>query len=160
MYPTVPIISRYCLGSKNFETTEKKDTSLLDKKYTPAIPHNSVGRRQAREGGLITGWMNNRKRGAPLKITPTNKKMNGKGRLPTKAESASTAATNKYTETNHTPTTIPLPRTVGRKYTNWKHDPTKSAPARAVEAKLKGLDPQLSVGEIIIPDGTLRDHVR
>ena len=31
---------------------------------------------------------------------------------------------------------------------------------RADEAKLKGLDPQLAAGEIIIPDGTLRDHVR
>ena len=31
---------------------------------------------------------------------------------------------------------------------------------RADEAKLKVLDPQLAAGDIIIPDGTLRDHVR
>ena len=52
------------------------------------------------------------------------------------------------------------PITSGRKYTNWKQDPTKSALARDVEAKLKGIGRQLSAGEIIIPDGTLQDHVR
>ena len=32
--------------------------------------------------------------------------------------------------------------------------------ARSVEAKLTGLDTQLEVGNIIIPDGTLQYHVR
>ena len=54
---------------------------------------------------------------------------------------------------------MPPPITAGRKYTNWIQDPAKSALARAVEAKLKVLDPQLSVREIIITDGNLRDHV-
>ena len=73
--------------------TKNKVLILLEKKDTPVIPHNAGGRRQAREGGLITGWMNNFKRGAPLKTTPTNKKM--KGEVPTKAAAASNAATNK-----------------------------------------------------------------
>ena len=55
---------------------------------------------------------------------------------------------------------MPPPRTAGRKYTNWKQEPAKSALARAVEAKLKGLDPQLAAGGIIIPDRNLQDHVR
>ena len=41
---------------------------------------------------------------------------------------------------------MPLPRNAGRKYTNSKQETTKSALARAVEAKLKVLDPQLSAG--------------
>ena len=61
---------------------------------------------------------------------------------------------------NSSPTTIPLPRTAGRNYTNWKQEPAKSALEHAVEAKLKGLDPQLATGEIIIPDGNLQYHVR
>ena len=55
---------------------------------------------------------------------------------------------------------MPPPRTAGRKYTNWKQETAKYALARSVEEKLKGLDQQLSVGEIIIPDVNLRDHVR
>ena len=78
--PTLPITSWYCLGSRSFKMTKKKSPRLLEKKDTPAIPHNAGGRRQSREGGLITGWMNNCKRGAPLKITPTNKKMKGNGK--------------------------------------------------------------------------------
>ena len=135
--------------------TEKKGLSLLKNKYTPATPHNEGGGRQARQDGLITGWMNNRKRGSPLKITSTNKKTKGNGKAPTKSASASTAATNKPPTTNPPPTKIPPPRTSGRNYTNWKQEPVKYALARDVEAKLKGLDPQLSAGEIIIPDGTL-----
>ena len=128
--------------------TKKKAPSLLEKKNTPEIPHNSGGRRQAWEGGLIMGWMNNCKRGSPLKITPTNNKMKGSGKAPTKAAAASTAATK-----------LP-PKTAGRKYTNWKQEPAKYILACAVEGKLKGLDPQLAAEVIIIPDGTLRDHVR
>ena len=69
--------------------TKKKAPSLLDNKYTPAIPHNAGGRI------LIMGWMNNRKRGAPPKITPTNNKMKSKGRAPMKAAAASTASKKK-----------------------------------------------------------------
>ena len=75
--------------------TKKKSPRLLEKKDTPAIPHNAGGRRQAREVGLITGWMNNHKRGEPLKITPTNNKMKGMRKSPTKASAESTDATKK-----------------------------------------------------------------
>ena len=100
--------------------TKKKALSLLEKKYNPEIPHNAGGGRQAREVVLITGWINNRKRGVPLKITPTNNKIKEKGEAPTKAEAASAAATNKPLTTKHPPTTMPPPRTAGGEYTNWK----------------------------------------
>ena len=112
---------------------KKKSPRLLENKDTPAIPHNSGVRRQSREGGLITGWTNNRKRGATLKTISTNKKMKGKGKTPTEVEDASTAATKKPPATNPPPTTMLQPGTAGTKYTNWKQDPTKSELARAVE---------------------------
>ena len=142
-------------GFEKFLYEKKKATSLLEKKDTPAIPYNVGGRLQAREGGLITGWMNNRKRGAPLKITPINNKMKGEGEASTKSSAASTAVTKKAPATNPPPTTMLPPITAGRKYTNWKQEPSKYALARDVEAKLKILDTQLAEGEIIIPDGTL-----
>ena len=148
------------MSSIRCEITKEKAPSLIDKKDTPATPHNSGGRSQAREGGLITGWMNNCKRGAPLKITPTNKKMKGNGKTPTKSVAASTALTKKPPVTKPPPKTMPPPRTADRKYINWKQELAKSALARAVEAKPKILDPQLSAGEIIIPDRNLRYHVR
>ena len=148
------------MGSKRFDITKNKAPSLLEKKDTPAIPPNSGGRRQAREGGFIMVWMNNRKRGTPLKTTLTNKNMKGKGKSPTKSAAALTASTKKPPEKKLSPTTMPPPRTVGGKYTNWKHEPAKSALARDVEAKLKVLYPQLSAGEIIIPDENFKDHVR
>ena len=75
--------------------TKKKALSILMKKDTPTTPHNAGGGQQAGEGGLLTGWMNNRKIGPPLKITPTNKKMKGDGKAPTKSSFASTTATKK-----------------------------------------------------------------
>ena len=72
--------------------TKKKAPRLLEKKDTPEIPHNTGGRCQESEGGLITGWMNNQKRGAPLKIAPINKKINKKEKAPTEASAASTSA--------------------------------------------------------------------
>ena len=71
-----------------------------------------------------------------------------------------TAATKKPLSIKPPPTTTPPPITAGRKYTNCNQDPAKYALALAVEEKLKVIDPPLSAGEIIIPDGTLRDHVR
>ena len=55
---------------------------------------------------------------------------------------------------------MPPPRTEGRKYNNCKQEPDTSVLDRDVNTKLKRLDPQLEVGEVIIPDGTLRYHVR
>ena len=52
------------------------------------------------------------------------------------------------------------PTTRKIKYSNWKVEPFKSALARAVEEKLTGLEPQLSVGDIIIPGGTIRDCIK
>ena len=112
---------------------KNKAPSLLEKKDTPAIPHNAGDRRQAREGGLIMGWMNNRKRGAPLKITPTNNRMKEESKAPTKAADSSTAETKKPPATNPPPTTMPPPITAGRKYINWKQEPAKYTLARAVE---------------------------
>ena len=147
-------------GFKKFRDKKKKSPIFLEKQDSPTIPHNVGGRCKAREGGLITGWTNNSKRGEPLKITPTNKKMKAEGKAPTKSASASTGSTKKPTATKPPPTTMPPPRTAGRKYTNWKQEPAKYALARAVKAKLKVLDTQLSAGEIIFPDGTLQDHVK
>ena len=66
------------------------------------------------------GWMNNSKRGATLEIAPTNKKIKGKGKSPTKAADASTYATKKPTSIKPPPKTMPPPRTAVRKYTSWK----------------------------------------
>ena len=100
--------------------TREKSRSLINKKDTPAIPHIAGVRQQSREGGLIMGWMNNFKRGAPLKITPTNNKMKGKGKAPTKEAAASNVATKKPPATKPPSTTMPPSRTTGRKYTSWK----------------------------------------
>ena len=86
--------------------------------------------------------------------------MKGEGKAPTKAAAVYNAATKNPPAKKPPPKTIPLPRTVDRKYTNWKQEPAKSALACAVEAKLKGLDPQLTAWGIIIPDGTFQDNVR
>ena len=86
--------------------------------------------------------------------------MKEKGKSPTKAAAASTETTKKPPATKPPPTTNPPPRTAGRKYTKCKQEPAKSAPACAIEAEPEGLDPQLAAEDIIIPYGTLWDHVR
>ena len=92
---TLPIISRYCLGWRRVKMTKKKAMSLFKEKDTRKIPHNAGYRRQSREGGIIPWWTNNRKIDSPLKIIPTNKKMKGKGKAPTKVGYAYTTATRK-----------------------------------------------------------------
>ena len=54
----------------------------------------------------------------------------------------------------------PKPTTRKSKDNNWKVEPFKSALDRAAEAKLKGLDPQLAAGDIIIPGGTFWDRIK
>ena len=54
----------------------------------------------------------------------------------------------------------PKPTTLKSKYNNWKVEPFKSSLARAIEAKLKGLDPQLAAVDIILPGGTIRDSIK
>lgn len=44
-------------------------------------------------------------------------------------------------------------------YSDWTSEPFKSALNRAVIAKMQGLEPQLAVGEVIIPQSTLRRAV-
>ena len=52
---------------------KKKTPSELLMLTPPVIPCNAMGRTNMREGGLITGWTKNRKRGAPLKVkAPTS----------------------------------------------------------------------------------------
>ena len=58
--------------------TKKKQPANLEKLPT-TIPCNAKGRKDSGDKGLITGFMQNHKRGAPLKITPTtNKKIKTK----------------------------------------------------------------------------------
>ena len=153
-------------------------------------------RRDAWDSGFITGWLKNRKRGAPLKIAPrttTNKKNKGKKTTASpsvaamvsqvtasavvafattaiKTESTNWEATDptsksKWTrkhsgdasKNTHATYSKPAPKS---KYNNWKVEPFKSALARAVEAKLKGLDPQLTSGDIIITGGPIRDRIK
>ena len=87
------------------------------------------------------------------------RKWTRKDKAPTKSAAASTATTKKPPATKPPPTTMPPPRTTDSNYINWKQDPVRSALARDVEEKLKGLDTQLAEVDIIIPDKTLRDHV-
>ena len=150
--------------------TKPKKPSQLETTTKKAIPRNAIERRHAREGGCITGWLKNRKRGAVLKIKPPpNKKLRGKGEaLPTTSAAASTVSAASMTRATAASTTTlakaaakPPPSTArSKKYISWKTEPGKSALARAVEAKLKGLDPQLAAGVIVIPRQTLDNHVR
>ena len=87
------------------------------------------------------------------------RKWTRKDKAPTKSAATSTATTKKPPETKPPPTTISPPRTIDSNYINWKQDPVRSALARDVEEKLKGLDTQLAEVDIIIPDKTLRDNV-
>ena len=151
-----------------------------------------MGRRNAWDSGFVTGWFKNRKRGAPLKISPrttTNKKNKGKNNTASPSVAAmvylvtssvavasvttavNTASTNgeatappskskrpqKHSggasKNTRAPYSNPAPKLTTRKskYNNRKFEPFKSVLARAVEAKLKGLDPQLAAEYIIIP---------
>ena len=146
--------------------TKPKPPSQLETTKKPTIPRNAVDRRHARESGCITGWLKNRKRGAPLKIKPPNKKLKGKASPITSAAAStvSAAATTRATAASTTMakagTKPPASTAPSRKYISWKTEPGKSALVRAVEAKLKGLDPQLAAGVIVIPRQTLDKHIR
>ena len=123
--------------------TKKKQPANLEKLPT-TIPRNAKGRKDSGDKGLITGFMQNHKRGAPLKITPTtNKKIKTKFKV--------TLAAN--------PTKQDRPATRD-KYHNWNLDPFNYTLARSVEVKLKGIDPQKAAGYIVIPAATLRSCVK
>ena len=51
--------------------TKPLPPSQLKDVETSTIPRNTAQRTEKRTKGLITGWMKNHKRGAPLKITPS-----------------------------------------------------------------------------------------
>ena len=48
---------------------KKKPPSQGETLKHPTIPRNTMVRRDEQDSGFITGWLNNRKRGAPLKIS-------------------------------------------------------------------------------------------
>ena len=176
--------------------TKEKPPSQWETLNPPTIPINEMGRRYARDSGFITGWLKNRKGGAPLKIAPRttmSKKKKSKKTTsylsvaamvsPVTASAAVASATTSVNtaSTNREATAppskskrsrkhsgdaskntcapyskpAPKPTTHKRKYNNLKIEPFKSALARAAEAKLKVLDPQLASGDIIIPGGTI-----
>ena len=122
---------------------KNKQLAKLEK-LPPIIPWNAKGREDARDKVLITGFMQNRKRGALLKITPTTNK-----KIKTKVKETLAAT---HTKQSH-PATLD-------KYHNRNLDPFKYALARAVEAKLKGLDPQTATGDIVMPVATIHSFVK
>ena len=54
----------------------------------------------------------------------------------------------------------PKPSTRKSKYNNREVGPIKSALDRVAKAKLKGYDPKLSAGDIIITGGTIQDRIK
>ena len=90
--------------------TKKKPPSHRETLNPPTIPGNGMGRQDARDRGFITGWLKNRKRGAPLKISPqTTTKNKKKGKKTTASPSvdsmvspvtASAAVTSATTAVN------------------------------------------------------------
>lgn len=53
--------------------TKKKNLSQLSMARPLTIPRNAIQCAEARRQGLITGFMSNRKQGAPLKLHPNPK---------------------------------------------------------------------------------------
>ena len=123
--------------------TKKKQPAKLEN-IPPIITRNAKERKDARDKGLTTGFMQNHKRGAPLKIAPAT---NNKIKMKVKATLAA----------NPTKQARPVTRD---KYHNWNLDPFKSALACAVEVNLKGIDPQTAEGDIVITAATLHSRVK
>jgi len=134
--------------------TKKKVPSQLLKVATPAIPRNAIQRAAAREQGLITGFLSNRKRGAPLKLNNP--------KVPRITQASATTPTAIIASTAVVAAPAPSKTSTGSRgpYINWKIEPFKSALDRATEASLKDLDPQEAAGDIIIPSATLRRRIQ
>ena len=132
--------------------TKPKAPSQLKNVTPPSIPRNAIQRAEARDKGLITGFLSNRKRGAPPKLHN-----NPKVPRVTHTTTVTVAVTPIVTAT-----IVPDKPTTSRgKYKNWKLEQYKSALDRAAEASLNGDDPQLAAGaDIIIPGATLRKRVK
>jgi hypothetical protein len=129
--------------------TKPKAPSQLKNVSPPSLPRNAIQSAEAREKGLITGFLSNRKRGAPPKLRNNPK-------VP-----RVTHTTDAVTPIITTDIVPDKPTTSRGKYKNWKLEPYKSALDRAAEASLNGDDPQLAAGDhIIIPGATLRKRVK
>ena len=171
--------------------TKKKPPSQLTTTETPAVPRNAMQRKAARDAGHITGWLKNRKRGAPKKTQPPPRKkkkgtkkiaskktaaptsvavaaaavvdLSGDAPSPNADNAATNAATNaavSSTSTSSSKRKAEPSKAPRGQYKNWSIEPYASAMARAIEASLKGLDPQQAAGTIVIPPGTLRKRVK
>lgn len=175
--------------------TKKKAPSELSTTETPAVPRNAMQRKVARDAGHITGWLKNRKRGAPKKTQPPPQKkkkksaktaaakktathasvataaaaaivdLSGDAAGTTSPPNADTAAANAAASSASASTSNSKKKAEPSKpsrgqYKNWSTEPYASAMSRAIEASLKGLDPQEAAGEIVIPMATLRKRVK
>ena len=140
--------------------TKPKAPSQLVRLIPPSIPRNAVQRAEARSQGRITGFLSNRKRGAPPKLQPPNPKIprTTVGATADTAVAVDTAVT-VISVTDELTSKKSSPGSRGA-YKNWSIEPMKSALDRAAHASLKGLDPQEAAGEIIIPGGTLRRRIK
>ena len=96
--------------------TKKKPPSHQETLNPPTIPRNKMGRRDAQDSEFITGWLKNRKRGAPLKISPqttTNKKKKGKKTPASPSVAAMISPVNASTAVASATITINTERTNG-----------------------------------------------
>ena len=156
--------------------TKRKALIQLVEAMPPTVPQNAMQQMMAKTDGSITGWLSNHKKGAPRKskyvsqMQSTNARMTTIMTSPTvpitnvtfgatttrvsrpkasdKAVAASTSK-SKHTQGHSVATS----RATCSPYTNEppSKEPHKSVLAHMVEAKLKGLDQQKAVEEIIVP---------
>ena len=80
-------------------TTNNKTPSKLLIVAPPVIPRNTMGRTNARKGGLITGWTKNRKQGALLKVNPPTSNTNKNKTNAEKSKAPVDLSTKKYAVT-------------------------------------------------------------
>ena len=85
--------------------TKKKAPSKLETAKPPAVPRNAMQRSSARQKGLITGFLKNRKRGAPLKNKANLPKKKWMTRTSPKASPTPTSTTTVTITTTPTSTT-------------------------------------------------------
>ena len=132
--------------------TKKKVPSQLLKVATPAIPRNAIQRAAAREQGLITGFLSNRKQGAPPKLHNNPK-------VPCITQASATTPTAIIASTA-VAAPAPSKTSTGLRgpYINWKIEPFKSSLDCATEASLKDLDPQEAAGDIIMGKSSINSH--
>ena len=127
--------------------TKPKAPSQLVKTEPPSIPRNAVQRAEARAQGRITGFLSNRKQGAPpkLHLNPKVPRMTGvtaatitvdTNPAATIVISVTDASTSKKASTSSRGT-----------YKNWSIDPMKTALDHAAHASLKVSIPKKQLGK-------------